>query len=269
VILYYALGGGLGHLTRARKVLDALGMEATLLTASRFAGDPRVTGELPVLRVPRHLGHDRDRFRDWLDGALGALCPDELIVDSFPGGILGELCAMTLPPLRHVARRLRWEVYAQRLAGPLPRYEVIYELEPLSHEHARALIGPVERLRLPVAPAGAPLLDEPHWLVVHSGPDHELDRLLELAADAPRLVVVSPRRPARLPPRAQWRDVYPVAPHLPHAQRIVTAAGFNLMQETAHLRDRHTCMAFERALDDQRARSGAERAAGLAVGDGA
>ena len=26
VILYYALGGGLGHLTRARKVLEALGL---------------------------------------------------------------------------------------------------------------------------------------------------------------------------------------------------------------------------------------------------
>ena len=27
VILYYALGGGLGHLTRARKVLEALGRD--------------------------------------------------------------------------------------------------------------------------------------------------------------------------------------------------------------------------------------------------
>jgi hypothetical protein len=268
VILYYALGGGLGHLTRARKVLEALGTEATLLTASRFAGDPRVTGELPVLRVPRNLGHDRRRFRDWLEGALAALRPAELIVDSFPGGILGELCGMTLPPARHVARRLRWEVYAQRLTGPLPRYDVNYELEPLSAEHARALVGPVERLGLPIAPAGAPLLDEPHWVVVHSGPNHELERLLAHTADAPRIVVVSPRRPARLPERAQWRDVYPVAPHLAHAQGIVTAAGFNLMQETAHLRDRHTFVAFERALDDQFARSGAERAAGLAVGHG-
>jgi hypothetical protein len=269
VILYYALGGGLGHLTRARKVLEALGTDATLLTASRFADDPRVTGGLPVLRVPRQLGRDRDRFRDWLDGTLAALRPAELIVDSFPGGILGELCGMALPPARHVARRLRWADYAERLNGPLPRYDVIYELEPLAAEHAQALTGPVERLRLPVAPAGTPLLDEPHWLVVHSGPDHELGRLIELAADAPRIVVVSPRRPARLPRRAQWRDVYPVAPHLAHAQRIVTAAGFNLMQETAHLRDRHTFEPFERALDDQFARSGAERAAGLALGHGA
>jgi hypothetical protein len=256
VILYYALGGGLGHLTRARKVLDALGTDATLLTASRFAGDPRVTGDLPVLQVPRHLGHDRERFREWLDGALAALRPDELIVDSFPGGILGELCGMTLPPARHVARRLRWDAYAERLDGPLPRYDLIYGLEPVSHDHARALTGRVEKLALPATSPGEPLVDEPHWLVVHSGPDHELDRLLARAADAPRIVVVSPRRPARLPGRAQWRDVYPVAPHLAHAERIVTAAGFNLMQETAHLRDRHTFVPFERALDDQFARSG-------------
>jgi hypothetical protein len=175
---------------------------------------------------------------------------------------------MALPPARHVARRLRWTAYAERLDGPLPRYDVIYELEPPSQEHARALRGPIQRLTLPVASPGAPLVDGAHWLVVHSGPDDELDRLLAHAADAPRIVVVSPRRPARLPERAQWRDVYPVAPHLPHAERIVTAAGFNLMQEAAHLRDRHTFVPFERALDDQFTRSGAERAAGLAVGDG-
>jgi hypothetical protein len=208
-----------------------------------------------VLRVPRHLGRDRDRFRDWLAGALATLRPDELIVDSFPGGILGELCGMALPPARHVARRLRWDAYAKRLEGPLPRYDVVYALEPLSHDHARALTGPIERLTLPVGSPGAPLVGESHWLVVHSGPDHELDRLLAHAARASRIVVVTPRRPARLPDRAQWRDVYPVAPHLGHAERIVTAAGFNLMQETAHLRDRHTFVPFERALDDQFARA--------------
>jgi hypothetical protein len=254
VILYYAVGGGLGHLTRARKVLDALGVQATLLTASRFAGDPRVTGELEVLRVPRELGHDRERFRSWLGEALAALRPDELIVDSFPGGILGELCGMTLPPARHVARRLRWPVYAERLDGPLPRFSTVYVLEPLASDHLRALRGPIEPLTLPLAAPGVPLVHEPHWLVVHSGPQAELDVLLSRASEAPRVVVVSPRRPAQLPDGAQWRDVYPVAPHLAHAERIVTAAGFNLMQETAQLRDRHTFVPFERALDDQFAR---------------
>ena len=141
VVLYYALGGGLGHLTRARQVLAALDLtdDAALLTASRFARDQRVTGELPVVQVPRWLGRDRAAFREWLAVTLADLRPQELIVDSFPGGILGELCGMELPPARHVARRLRWPAYAPRLDGPLPRYEVAYVLEPLEDRHAQAL----------------------------------------------------------------------------------------------------------------------------------
>ena len=56
MILYYALGGGLGHLTRARKVLGAPSATPSLLTASEHARDPRVTGGLPVIPVPRRLG---------------------------------------------------------------------------------------------------------------------------------------------------------------------------------------------------------------------
>ena len=94
-----------------------------LLTASRYARDPRVTGGLPVIDVPRRLGHDRAAFRRWLAGTLRELAPDELIVDSFPGGILGELCGLELPPARLIARRLRWPAYRGRLRAPLPRYE--------------------------------------------------------------------------------------------------------------------------------------------------
>jgi predicted glycosyltransferase len=240
VILYYALGGGLGHLTRARKVLAALGLtdRAVLLTASRFAHDPRVTGGLPVLKVPRNLGRDRAAFRAWLQPVLREA--DELIVDSFPAGILGELSGLALPPARHVARRLRWDAYEPRLDGPLPRYDAIYELEPLSHD-----LGPTQPLELPATPIGEPLVDEPHWLVVHSGPQHEVDELLKRAHDAPKLVVVSPHH----------RDVYPVAPHLAHAERVITAAGFNAVHENAPWRERHTLVPFPRALDDQFARA--------------
>ena len=256
MILYYALGGGLGHITRARKVLAALGLaeRATLLTASRYVVDPRVTAGMPVVRVPARLGHDREGFRRWLDDALRALRPEELIVDSFPGGILGELCTLSLPPARHVARRLRWPAYAERLGGlPLPHYDVVYGLEPLASDHASAL-GAVIPLALPPATPGPPLTHKPHWLVAHSGPDRELNALIARADRAPRIVVVSPRRPSKLPRHAAWRDVYPVAPHLAHAERIVTAAGFNLMHETRPWRDRHTAVPYARALDDQFAR---------------
>ena len=111
-------------------MLEALGRDdAVLLTASPFGADPRVTGPLRALKVPRRLGRDRDAFRAWLQPLLREF--DELIVDTFPGGILGELCGLTLPPATLIARRLRWEVYESRLDGPLPVYAHTYEVEPL------------------------------------------------------------------------------------------------------------------------------------------
>jgi hypothetical protein len=265
MILYYALGGGLGHLVRARKVLEALGaVDAALLSASPFARDRRVVGEHPVVPVPPRLGHDRAAFTAWLVDMLGALRPDELIVDSFPGGILGELCGLDVPPARHVARRLRWPAYARRLHGTLPRFEVTHVLEPLAERHERALAECSQRLMplqlpIPRTDTAAPLTDHAHWLVVHCGPDDEVELLTEHAAERTetRLLVVSPRRPTSLPPRARWLDVHPVAPHLAHAERVVTAGGFNAMHETSALRERHVCIPFPRPLDDQFARAAA------------
>ena len=274
MVLLYSLGGGLGHLTRARCVLGALGLEreAAILTASRYARDPRVTGAVPVIEVPRRLGHDRAAFRQWLAATLREVAPDELIVDSFPGGILGELCGLELPPSRLVARHLRWPAYRRRLAGPLPHYETAYLIEPLATPYVDAVGAITKRLEslpltLPAArvdTAGEPLHDGPHIAVVHSGPEEELGELIELAhehrsAASVPVIVVSPDRPARLPGGTVWRDVYPVAPHLHHAELIVTAAGWGAMHDTTPVRDRHRFVPFPRALDDQFARASAAR----------
>jgi hypothetical protein len=221
--------------------LEALDLDAVILTASPFGADPRVTGPHCALKVPRRLGHDREAFRRWLAPLLREA--DELFVDAFPGGILGELCGLTLPRATFIARRLRWEVYERRLDGPLPRYDRTYEVEPL---------GVGEPLELPQAEIGEPLAEEPHWIVVHAGPRHELDVLIDRARGAPKLIVA---------------DVYPVAPHLAHAERVITGGGFNAVHENARWRERHTIVPFPRALDDQAARarwaaaSGAPRAA--------
>lgn len=242
MILYYALGGGLGHLSRARKVLGDRD-DAVLLTASGHARDPRVTAGRPVIPVPRRLGHERAAFRAWITALLDELQPDELLVDAFPGGVLGDLCGLELPPARLIGRRVRWDVYGRRLDGPLPRYDVVHALEELGYDPP----GPVEPLVLPHAAPGAPLADEPHTLVVHAGPEAELQQLLTLAHG--NTIVVHPNH----------RDVYPVEPHLAHASRIITGAGFNAMHETAPYRDRHTAVPFARALDDQHARAVAMR----------
>ncbi len=273
MVVYYALGGGLGHLTRARRVLAEFGLDgdAVLLTASPYARDPRVTGDLPVVEVPRHLAADRAGFRRWVAVALRDLRADELIVDTFPGGILGELCGLELPAARLIARRLRWPAYRRRLAGPLPAYEVAHVIEPLSAAHAAALAVSARRieplaLRPALGPAGASLHEDPHVAVVHTGPADELNELVELAHEwrsgpRARVLIVSPRPPDRLRGSAVWCDAYPAAPHLHHAELIVTAAGWGVMQDTEHVRGRHRFVPFPRPLDDQfwRARSARRR----------
>jgi hypothetical protein len=263
MIVYYALGGGLGHLVRGRAVIDALGVreQAALLTASSFADDERVTGGLPVLRVPAELEDDPGALRAWIE----ALAPDELILDAFPAGILGELCGFDAAPVRHVARLLRWERYEQRIAGRPPLHE----------SHARALAHAAGRLRafdlLPtemLAPTRA-AVDQPHWLVVHAGPGEEVAELVAYAVDRmaaegthARLVVIAPARPDALPPGGVWLDAHPAAPFLGAAERIVSAAGFNIMREAAPYATKHHVVPFDRPLDDQFARASRARAGG-------
>ena len=276
MILYYAAGGGLGHLTRATAVLRRLeaGRPAALLTASPFAGDGRVTGGLPVVQIPAELDRDLPAYREWLSGGvLADDAYDTLYVDSFPGGILGELCGLDLKrlALRHVARRLRWSRYATRLHEPLPQYERTWVLEPLEGAHTAALAAcsdGVEGLDLPPAtcdPATSPP-PEPLWLIVHSGPEHEVADLVAYADEQRRLEgahahlkVVSPAAPRELPPHAEAVDLYPAAPLYPGAERIFTACGFNAMRETEPYRDRHRFVPYPRPLDDQHARAAAAR----------
>lgn len=250
MVLYYALGGGLGHLARARKVLDALevGSDAVLLTASEFAHDPRVTGPASVLFVPEQR---RGAHRRWLRHALADLEPDLLIVDSFPAGVLGELCGLELPPARHVARLLRWPRYAARLDGPAPVYETSYVLEPLHDDHATWLGAHsrrVQPLELPATEPTASTPEGPFWLVVHSGPAAETADLVAHARERQAAEGASARLLVAAP---DHEDIYPAAGLFAHAERIVTAAGFNCMREAAPYRDRHVVVPFERPLDDQ------------------
>jgi hypothetical protein len=266
VILYYSIGGGLGHLVRARAVLHTLGVagRGALLTASPFAADPRVVGDLPVIRVPDALDGDRSALRRWLCDLVAGLRPERLVVDAFPAGVLGELQADLGVPTDHVARLLRWPRYARRLDGPLPRIETTFVVEPLHDDHLAAVRAASERVvALALVDPPAPPRDDAVGaaLVVHAGPAHEVRVLAALAARTGH-----PVRVAR--PGGADLDVHPASALFGHAAAIVTAAGFNAMRQAVPFGDRHLCLPFPRPLDDQRARARAVRGIGSAWSTG-
>ena len=278
MLLYYAVGGGLGHLTRARAFLHTLGLEreAALFTSSRFADDPRVTGGLPVVRVPPALDGDRAGLRELLERTLGELGATRLVVDAFPAGILGELAGWAPPPglaLWHVARLLRWESYLRDASDRLPAYAVTFPVEELHREHLRAVETASREVRPlllvdPPSQASEPL-EPPYVLVVHSGPDEETLELVAFARDlsraegnGARLVLAAPARPAALDAGVALVDAYPATGLFAGAERIVTAAGFNVVRQTEPYREKRVLVPFPRRFDDPFARAARARERG-------
>ncbi len=163
-VLFYALGGGLGHVTRARAAALTLGIpeeSINVLTPIKEIEDTRVAGRMRGVRPPEHLEHDRDGLRAWVTEALDTLRPELVVVDTFPAGILGELEGIEIPrgaTTLHLARRLRWNAYAplitvatDRFLRPPPsrcattaatgsdgigmRFQCVYRLEELEPDH--------------------------------------------------------------------------------------------------------------------------------------
>lgn len=246
MIVYYAVGGGRGHVTRARRVLAALGIEARIVASSD---------------LPPHLEESIDAHRAWIR-ALGA---ERIIADAFPLGIHGELADVGVP-LDHVARLLRWDDYRREVAAPLPRFGTTWRVEELSPEHDAALRAASDRVvDLPLCADVEPVaIAQPYRIVIHSGPADEVRELIAYAEEMKRLdgstarIVVATdcatdgaERVAIDPPSALFAG----------AERIVSAAGFNVMLETEAWREKHDVVPFGRRFDDQFARAARRRRA--------
>jgi predicted glycosyltransferase len=269
VLLYYAAGGGLGHLTRARAFLHAAGADADaiVLTASAFATDRRVMGDVATLIVPEELRQDQPAYREWLQREILRLAPERLILDTFPAGLFHEFAAMEIPcEVDYVARYVNWERYG---AGEMPSLATTYVLEPLHEEQERfvvarsRIIDRQPRLSDPLPPDPPPSLPPRYSLVVHSGSAEEVTELIDYAAAAGRaegtqepIVAVTQTVISRAD--VVCIDAYPAAGLAAGATRIITGAGFNCMRQFGG-DPRHHAIPFPRRFDDQFLRAARNR----------
>ncbi len=130
-LLYYASGGGHGHVLRGLALLSRLG-SGLLVGPARL--EPWATALGVRYASPPDEGEvDPDRLRRLREAWLGTLPrPDLLVVDVFPRGIVGELAGL----VREVPRWLvtRWVPTAYYLHPPvreaLERFEFVLWTEP-------------------------------------------------------------------------------------------------------------------------------------------
>jgi hypothetical protein len=281
-LLYYALGGGHGHVLRGLAVLSRLG-RGTLL------GPPALAPWAAALGVA-YASPPAAGAREWF-----AACPAPalLVVDVFPRGVVGELTPL-LERARTVwlvARRVREDYY---LHPPVrAALESCYERVLWCETPPPALAAlAVDAMLLPPILLRPPALDraearrrlgvapgEPLILALGSGDPERQRRLCRL------LVKIAARRGAALrfvsseleaaPPVVA---LFPAAAWLDAADVVVTAAGYHAMHETALAGVPTVLVPQPRAYDDQRwrARDGVvasdpaalDAAVGRLLGDG-
>lgn len=275
MILYYAMGGGLGHLTRALAVRHTLGLndKFAVMAGSHLAQS--VSGDLRVIVPPGELSGDPPAMRVWLKDILAELRCTEIYLDAFPAGVLGEWCGLRPPSgvrFFHLARLLKWDEYESRLTGPPPRFTKTYLLEDLTdghREYLRRFSRDVSCLALMDPPSdlahealrvisGLTTGRRPLWLIVHAGDVGEVLELVSYAKDIrelegrdPALLLISPERPAGLDADVSHFSTYPAWPLFRFARRIFTAAGFNSVRQLRSFGERHWVLPFGRRLDDQ------------------
>lgn len=274
-IFYYALGGGLGHLTRSLATIHTLPVRGPVRLAVSTAEAAAIEAPENVKLISPPTGLDPSNRRlvaDWIASAASEFGPDEWLVDCFPAGVLGELMIGDSDIRKTlVTRRVEWEAYLGRTPAisRWPRFSRIYATEPLGDRQIRDLetIGPKpEFLELhdfcgPISRKQIQDILEEHgydsWLVIHSGPAEETEKILARAeADCGGrhpLLLITPEaaRPRQLPPNVVHRTIFPVWPLFDQVDRIYTAAGANAIRQLAPFGDRHVAVPVERPLDDQ------------------
>ncbi|MCE9786901.1 hypothetical protein [Shewanella chilikensis] len=210
MLIYYAPGGGLGHLSRALKVLGFIEAKQALVITSPLplAVDTLLPKGIQHISLPPRL-QSRAELSAWLKQLLASLNKQQkcrlMLIDAFPGGIWGELGNIPLPDkLVYIARLLNWNVYRQRVAH-IPRFQQIWFCEWPTPEQEQALSNQTgQRFWLPLLgedksqDATSKGLEKPkQTLVIHSGSLAEQTLLLEHAAKAGEAIdIITPPRPS-------------------------------------------------------------------------
>ncbi|NJO00426.1 MAG: hypothetical protein HC880_00935, partial [Bacteroidia bacterium] len=211
MVLFYAMGGGLGHLTRAVSFMHTLSLDSSqirLLSASPYARPPFLPEKIQSLQVPTGLDQEPGHYRRWLETLVQTHQIREVYLDAFPAGILGEWNDFPGQLRFHyLARILHWPRYKRLLGNHPPQIHTTYLLEVLPadqqafiHRNAQQVLK-LNLLDPPASSSPAELYPDlaawatgprPAWLIVHSEPSAEVEALIDYAQQCCGIEQISP-----------------------------------------------------------------------------
>ncbi|WP_040281765.1 hypothetical protein [Psychroserpens damuponensis] len=263
--VFYAQGGGLGHLTRVDtliKTLDIPKREVIIITPSVF------TNYFKGYQFVR-LRWDEHHY-DWAKTIVHTLKKypvTRFYVDTFPFGLKGELNLVysTFPKLTYIyiSRVLKWDFYTSTVTqkASIIFYNTLL-LEPLYDAHLNWItshstsVTPITLKRESLTPIC--YMKSAYVLVVHSGGKDDVLKICKQAIEDYKTqnsikIVVFTQVHVHIENDnvVVKNDVYPVSQYFENAIKIYTAGGFNSMHELKNYKEKHVAVALNKLYDDQ------------------
>jgi len=267
MIVFYAMGGGFGHLTRVKTFIKNTGIASHYKVICSHPKRNLFFTDDELIYIPTHAGISSQELRVLIQDACAGYDIDKLFIDTFPCGILGELTPNTIKHSKsyYLARRMNWSAY-QPLASTAMRFEVSYCFEELSADHLSYIYTYSRRhepFKLNYPKPTASLLQpslkssQPIWLIIHTTHKEELEILISHAQDIAFITKCSPRymvfTDVSIALDSNFEIMYQQQPAdwYPYAEKIFSAAGFNTWYQLTPWREKHNCIPFKRKYDDQ------------------
>lgn len=300
MILYYAMGGGLGHLTRACAVWNTLKInldEILLLTASTHAHEPYLPENVKVLQVETTMQQKENQliYQNFLKNILLENDISAIYLDAFPLGIIKEwrFLAVFLKEnqlnikIYYLARLLN-DNYFDSIGLDNSEnifYDTVFLLENLTSKNMNYIEKKTKNIKnitllYPKVVKNEKNIDffgnlignlpKDYWLIVHSEPLNEIEILLDFAMQIAQkegkktffVVICAVEISEKMTnndgnndKNILWANYYPASDLFESAEKIFSAAGFNLMQQILPYYRKHYLMPFPRKLDLQELRS--------------
>jgi len=271
--LFYANGGGLGHLTRTSAFISMknfLPKDCIILTASAKAFLFFETSQIEI--IPSQLAENKELLVLFIQEKVIFHQVNEFYIDTFPLGIFGELQWVDFKNIQvfYLARLLKWKVY-KPIFEKMPFYFIeTYIFENLEQTHFIFVKQYSQRVSHLSICYPKVIIDKKmfflrdnsveKWLVVHSEPKEEVEILMKYASDLaisqnkiPLFFIITQ---ASIDSNLSFHklDIFPAYSVFPYFDKIITACGFNLMNQAKFFKNKHIAIPFGRKYDNQFAR---------------
>ncbi|KXX68908.1 hypothetical protein [Flammeovirga sp. SJP92] len=263
--LFYVLGGGLGHLTRVKRLLRTLRIEKDFMIFSTSWATKVFPADQCIIINPKTYQNKKDLFH-FLLTQIKQYSVTDLFIDTFPLGLFKELELEVIPSqcqLHYIARYLKWGVYMNQPVVKERRFDHTYIIDFMHQDqfhfikkHSKKISHFKLESREKVK---SNKKEEEFFLINHSGPKEEIQSLINLLQDHPLYttcqlpILINTPTHFTLPFSERVKVIHQYPAHLLFAQAklIVTGCGYNSMLETLPYQEKHIFMPFQRKFDDQ------------------